>query len=1029
MDAPPIPEAANPLLDARYSNMEEHDAEAGGYVPASMTSPGPMSTGLMETEAALRLAFHGPNSLEEKEENELMKLLGFFWGPMPIMIWIAALIEAVNESWPDLAILLALQFFNGFVGYFEEKNAGDAVAALKNSLTPKATVKRDGRWRVMASKDLVPGDVINLKLGDIIPADCKLLEGAPLQVDQAALTGESLPVTMYPGDAAKMGATVKRGEIEAHVTATGSNTFFGKAASMVNSVENVSRFQKVMWKINIVLLSCASVITSIIMIVLLNEGVSILRALAICVVLLVASIPIAMQLVSTSTMAVGARRLAENGVIVSRLGAIEEMAGMNMLCSDKTGTLTQNKLKLYEPIIVADIDARELNFVAALAAKRMDEGMDAIDTCVSRECLSDETSKKEMEAYVELAFEPFDPTTKKTVATVKNTITNKTFKTCKGMCNIVLDMCNPDTATRMKVVGGVQELADRGYRALGVARTNDNDEWEFLGVLSLFDPPREDTKDTIEKAISMGIPVKMVTGDQTAIAKETCRSLGLGAGILNSEIFNQSDAEREGSLSDIVKDAHGFAEVFPEHKFKIVKLLMDQGYCCGMTGDGVNDAPALKRANIGIAVEGATDAARAAADIVLTDPGLKTIIEAILRARKIFARVRNYCIYRISATFQLVFFFFVAVLAFKKKITDNFPDSQRMVAESKTMFGESPASAETIFTLPVIALVAITLLNDGLIISICKDKVLPSNKPQEWHLREIFGIATVLGAALVVSNLCLLLIGLNAGPGAIAGIGCGQNPDDYNDGENADRTKCTGFIADHLGNSDTGSITYRELKTIMYLGLSASGFLTILCARTRSYFFSRRTGGYLGIASIVAFLATTLMSAGIESLGSDLDMDNLSSQQILFVWVWVLVWFVFMDMFMKVPAYKAIDWYYDVEKDAQSTEDQIHLLLSANIEEERLTQRRTSMGVGGRGPSLAQRASNMEHAADSGVGRVSRVTFDARNSSLTNFKEKSERESSLMRDSYENLVVKFAKLEEEMNKLKTELAKKKDKKV
>ena len=558
------------------------------------------------------------------------------------------------------------------------------------------------RWRILASCDLVPGDVINLKLGDIVPADCILLDGPPLEVDQAALTGESLPVTMYPGDSAKMGATVKRGEIEAHVSATGSNTFFGKAASMVNSVENVSRFQKVMFKINMVLLSTAAVITTIIMIVLLNEGtpppplyictirdqntlplcshtcvlltcsgpsvhscgspstpsllligVALLRALAICVVLLVASIPIAMQLVSTSTMAVGARRLAENGVIVSRLGAIEEMAGMDMLCSDKTGTLTQNKLKLYEPIVIGDVTDRELILYATLAAKRMEEGQDAIDFCITNECTADPQSKKDLTQYVELAFEPFDPTSKRTVATVKNTTTNAEFQTCKGMCNIVLDMCNPSEAMRMKVVGGVQELADRGYRALGVAKTNSSGEWEFLGVLSLFDPPREDTKETIAKAMAMGIPVKMVTGDQTAIAKETCRSLGMGAGILNSDLFNLTDAERDGSLSDIVKGAHGFAEVFPEHKFKIVKLLMDCGYTVGMTGDGVNDAPALKRANIGIAVEGATDAARAAADIVLTDPGLKTIIDAIFRARKIFARVRNYCIYRISATFQV----------------------------------------------------------------------------------------------------------------------------------------------------------------------------------------------------------------------------------------------------------------------------------------------------------------------------------------------------------------------------------------
>ncbi len=325
-DQPPLPDTAAPLLPQRPS-----------LVSSPLSSPAPVATGLSEEDAAARLAHFGPNKLAEKKTNGLLKFLGYFWGPMPIMIWLAAIIEYINESWPDLGVLLVLQFVNGMVGYIEEKNAGNAIEALKRSLTPKCTVKRDGRWKGMDASLLVPGDVINLKLGDIIPADCLLLPGPPLSVDQAALTGESLPVTLHPGDSAKMGATVKRGEIEAHITATGSDTFFGKAAAMVNSVTNVSRFQKVLFKISMTLLTLAVVVVTTILIVLLNEGVPLLRTLAICVVLMVASIPIAMQVVSTSTMAVGARKLADMGVIVARLGAIEEMAGMNMLCSDKTG--------------------------------------------------------------------------------------------------------------------------------------------------------------------------------------------------------------------------------------------------------------------------------------------------------------------------------------------------------------------------------------------------------------------------------------------------------------------------------------------------------------------------------------------------------------------------------------------------------------------------------------------------------------------------------------------------------------------
>ena len=364
---------------------------------------------------------------------------------------------------------------------------------------------------------------------------------------------------------------------------------------------------------------------------------------------------------------------------------------------------------------------------------------------------------------------------------------------------------------------------------------------------------------------------------------------------------------------------------------------------------------------------------------------------------------------------QLVFFFFIAVLAFKSKVTSSFPDSQRLVAASHTLFGESAASSETIFTLPVIALVAITLLNDGLIISICKDKVVPASKPQAWFLREIFSIAVTLGCCLVASNLCMLMLGMNAGPGAVAGDSCGQLQSDYTSGT-ANTAKCTGFVADFLGSDDLGTISYRQLKTMMYLSLSSSGFLTILSARTRGYFFSRRTGGYLGGATVVAFFVTTLMAVGVESISKNLDMDNIAWKQVGFVWAWVACWFVIQDCFLKVTAYKCIDWYYNNDKDVQTVEDVMHNLLSTNIEEERLTQRRTSLS--GRGPSV----SSYQHAADSAVSRPSRVTFDAKSSG------RASAENKAMRDSYETMMSKFGALEKEMERLRAELANKKDKK-
>jgi len=441
------------------------------------------------------------------------------------------------------------------------------------------------------------------------------------------------------------------------------------------------------------------------------------------------------------------------------------MAGMRILCSDKTGTLTQNKLKLYEPILISQITAQELNFLGALAAKRMEEGMDPIDTCICNAVKEFPDQWSSIDDYEELDFHPFDPVSKYTAATVRGP-DGVVFKTMKGAPQVVLRMCNPNPDLDARVSSAVQELADRGYRSLGVARTDENNNWIFMGVLSLFDPPRVDTKETIEEAQKMGIEVKMITGDQLAIAKETCRELGMGTNILGTDLLDAASTGVPGvtsTIAEIVRDAHGFAEVFPEHKFQIIQILMEQGFTCGMTGDGVNDAPALKKAQIGIAVSDATDAARAASDIVLTEPGLKEIIDALLNARKIFARVRNYCIYRIAATLSLIGFFFVAVLGYSP--SEYFPSKQRNTGSDSTIFSEDDGDdqSETVFTLPVIALVLITILNDGTIITICRDFVIPSQKPQTWNLPEIFTVSSGLGVLLVVENLMMLLMGFNAG--------------------------------------------------------------------------------------------------------------------------------------------------------------------------------------------------------------------------------------------------------------------------
>ena len=627
-----------PLLSGTEAPAND-EAYYCGVPKASLFNTG--EHGLTEDEAKRRLEKFGPNMLMEKKENPLLKLLLNFVSPMAIMIWLAIIIEAVIKDWADFGVLLTLQILNSTVGWFEDLKAGNAVASLKSALKPECQVVREGVHKKMDATKLVPGDRVVLSPGASVPADCDIAEGKPIQVDQAALTGESLPVTLSPGDNAKMGSNVVRGEIEAIVNATGAETFFGKTAAMIESVEEMGHFQKVILQITFGLLCVSFVMTGIVLGYLLINGEDVLQAIAFAVVLLIASIPIAMQVVCTSTMALGCRMLADEKAIVSRLTSIEELASMNMLCSDKTGTLTMNKMELQDdlPMWTRGVTRLDVLEAACLASKWKEPAKDAIDTLVLKSI-----PLKPLDRYTQTDYAPFDPATKFTSATLKGP-DGKSFSVMKGAPQVVLEKCYNLHQIKHSVDAKIMELASRGIRGLAVARTNASSQWELLGILTFLDPPRPDTKATIEKAIDYGVDVKMITGDQQTIAIETCRVLGMGMQVLTPEALPTGDSATGKSLGAdygaLVENADGFAQVYPEHKFTIVEILRQRGYVCGMTGDGVNDAPALKRADIGIAVQGATDAAQAAADIVLTAPGLSTIITAILYAREIFQRMKS----------------------------------------------------------------------------------------------------------------------------------------------------------------------------------------------------------------------------------------------------------------------------------------------------------------------------------------------------------------------------------------------------
>jgi H+-transporting ATPase len=678
--------------------------------------------GLKETEVKERIGKYGYNELTEERVNPFVKFLSYFWGPIPWMIEIAVILSAVVHHWADFWIIMVLLVMNAVVGFWEEYQAGNAIEALKKKLALEARVRRGGQWKNIPARELVPGDMIRLRLGEIIPADAKLMDGDPIEVDQSTLTGESLPVEKKKEENVYSGSIVNQGEIDAIVYATGSHTFFGKTAQMVEEGKSASHFQKAVLKIGDYLIVLAIALVALILTTSLFRHEQMLTALRFALVLTVAAIPVAMPTVLSVTMAVGARLLAAKQAIVRRLAAIEELAGVDILCSDKTGTLTQNRLTLSDSFVLGGVSNNQLILCGALASRAEDK--DAIDTAV----ISGLDDPEILNDYQILHFQPFDPIHKRTEATVRDSQGNS-FKVSKGAPQVILELVKNHGQLKDKLENKVNEFAVKGYRSLGIARTDEKGQWQYLGIMALSDPPREDSKSTIEAARRMGVNVKMVTGDQAAIGREIAGQIGLGKNILDARVFGDTKHHEATRLAESIEKADGFAQVFPEHKYHIVDVLKKLGHIVGMTGDGVNDAPALKKADAGIAVSNATDAARSASDIVLLSPGLSVIIDAIKESRKIFQRMNSYATYRIAETIRVLLFMTLSILVFK------------------------------FYPVTAIMIVLLALLNDGAILSIAYDRARISNEPEAWNMRRVLGVATVLGIAGVVASFGLFYLG------------------------------------------------------------------------------------------------------------------------------------------------------------------------------------------------------------------------------------------------------------------------------
>ncbi|CAN1134699.1 ATPase 7, plasma membrane-type [Linum perenne] len=788
--------------------------------------------GLSSDDIQQRLELFGHNKLEEKKESKFLKFLGFMWNPLSWVMEAAALMAIAlahgggkSADYHDFVGIIVLLIINSTISFIEENNAGNAAAALMAQLSPKARVLRNGRWSEEDASILVPGDIISIKLGDIVPADARLLEGDPLKIDQAALTGESLPVTKNPGSGVYSGSTCKQGEIDAVVIATGVHTFFGKAAHLVDSTNNVGHFQQVLTAIgNFCICSIAlGMVIEIVVIYGLQK-----RAYRVGIdnllVLLIGGIPIAMPTVLSVTMAIGSHRLSQQGAITKRMTAIEEMAGMDVLCSDKTGTLTLNKLTVDKTMVEVFARGVDKDMVVLMAARASRlENQDAIDTAIVA-MLGD--AKEARAGIREIHFLPFNPTDKRTALTYLDA-DNKMHRVSKGAPEQdaqILNLAHNKAEIANRVHAIIDKFAERGLRSLGVARqqvpNGDKDStggpWEFVGLLPLFDPPRHDSAETIRRALDLGVSVKMITGDQLAIGKETGRRLGMGTNMYPSTALLGEGAGNEatGSLpiDELIEKADGFAGVFPEHKYEIVRRLQARKHICGMTGDGVNDAPALKKADIGIAVADSTDAARSASDIVLTEPGLSVIISAVLTSRSIFQRMKNYTIYAVSITIRIVLGFMLLTCFWK-------------------------------FDFPPFMVLVIAILNDGTIMTISKDRVKPSPIPDSWKLSEIFATGIVLGGYMALMTVVFFWLAYE-----------------------------TNFFS--LTNKAVANQLNEQLASAVYLQISTISQALIFVTRSRGWSFQERPGFLLVFAFLIAQLIATVISAeanwefaGIRSIG------------------------------------------------------------------------------------------------------------------------------------------------------------------
>ncbi len=701
---------------AEKSN-ESKDSPQEGFDPKIL------ETGLNQAEVEQKRRQFGFNEVPEKKANLWLQFAKKFWGLTAWLLEIIIVLSLFLQNYTDVYIVLGLLVLNAILGFEEEIRASKAVEALKEKLRVNARVLRESAWKILPAREIVPGDVVRIRPGDFVPADVKTVSGH-LEVDQSALTGESFAVEKNPGDLLYSGSIVKRGESNGIVVSTGVKTYFGRAAQLVQLAKPKLHIEEVISNVVRWLLIIVSVLAIVALVFSVLRGFEIIDTLPIILAILLSAIPVALPAMFTVSMALGAMELSRKGVLITRLSAAEDAATMNVLCVDKTGTITMNKLSIAKTLPHNGFSEKDVTFYGALASQEANQ--DPIDIAFIE---SAKREKLPIEEYKQTCFVPFDPKTRRTEAALQRD--DETFRVLKGAVRVIGEACGLKEAEEKQLEEQTQEYALKGYRTLAVAKTDNGGKPTLVGLAILYDMPRPDSKQLIQELNQLGISVKMLTGDALPIAKETARNVGLGDRItLVSSL--KADIKKDALLAEEeAQESDGFAEVYPEDKYTIVKSLQVSKHIVGMTGDGVNDAPALRQSEVGIAVSNATDVAKGAASVVLVNEGLTSIVDLVKNGRIIYERIVAWILSKIIRTLQVSVF---TVLTF-------------------LLTGS--------YTISAFVVILYFFLTDFVKIALSTDKLQGSDKPSTWKLGGAVKASAILGTFIIAESVALLYLALN----------------------------------------------------------------------------------------------------------------------------------------------------------------------------------------------------------------------------------------------------------------------------